>query len=78
LAGSKEWEALREYLGFRSRQLFDTFILQADARDRDEIVAKMAIMAKGGVMELTYLLNLPILAKEIVEADIKRASALRK
>ena len=49
-----------------------------DARDGDEIVAKMAVMAKGGIMELTYLMNLPRLAKEIVETDIKRAAAMKR
>ena len=73
-----QWEALQQYLVLRSKQLFDSFILQMDARDGDEIVAKMAVMAKGGIMELTYLTNLPRLAKEIVETDIKRAAALKR
>jgi hypothetical protein len=49
-----------------------------DARDRDEVVAKMAILAKGGIMELMYIGDLPRVCKEICSDYAKRAEALNK
>jgi hypothetical protein len=50
----------------------------SDARDRDEVVAKLMMIAKGGIMELIYLADLPKLAKDICNIHMKRVEALNR
>ena len=72
------WEPLREYLALREAKLVNSLMNGTDARDRDEVVAKMAILAKGGIMELMYIGDLPRVCKEICSDYAKRAEALNK
>jgi hypothetical protein len=71
LEGDPKWEALLQYLKLRKQALFNGFIFDADAKASNEVVAKLGIMAKGGIMELEYLSNVPSIAKGIVENDVK-------
>ena len=75
LQGSKEWEVVLEYLHYRKSQLNDSMFMKLDEKNTDEMVVKVAMMTRGGVLEIINLESLMGICKGICTAESNRAEA---
>jgi len=69
-----EWEALLEYLRYREGQLHSRLGV-LNERDSDGLIAKVAMISKGGELEMALLRGLPELCRSICEDESRKAEA---
>ena len=77
LEGSKEWEHLVQYLDHRSRVLSQSLLSKIGEGDPMEVAAKVALVARGGMLEIETLRRLPEICRDIANDNMKRAEARR-